>query len=124
MLKYIGCFVIISAMAFLGKCIGASVGKRIDTVKFNLDKLKKSASDYEVFGMNINCETLKCENLRQEDIEFFDKACQIKDIAQLNDLILKTEEHYCLVKEKNEWIRKNSIILSVLTGIAIITLLY
>ncbi len=124
MLRYLGCLIIIAAMALIGKYISISVGKRIDGVKFNLDKLKKSASDHEFFGMNINCAPDKCEHLRPEDIELFDQVYKIKNIDELNELIMKSEEHFRSVKEKNEWLRKNSVILSVLLGIAIITLLY
>ena len=124
MLKYLGCLIIITAMAVIGKFISHSVRNRIDEVKINLDKLKKSASDYEFFGMNINCKFEKYEHMRQDDIKFFDEARKINDIDELKELIEKTEEHYSMLKEKNEWLGKNSVVLSILIGIAIITLLY
>ncbi len=124
MFRYLGCFIIITSMALIGKFISLSVGNRIDEVKNNLDRLKKSASDYEVFGMNINCTLEKCEHLRQADRKLFDNACQINDIDELKELIEKTEEHYSMLKEKNEWLTQNSVVLSILIGFAIITLLY
>ncbi len=124
MLKYIGCLIIITAMAVIGKIISNSVGNRIEELKYNLDKLKKCVSDYEVFGMNINCTPEKYKYLNREDIKLFDSAHQIRDIDTLNELISKTQEHYSSVKEKNQWLQKNGVALCILTGIAIITLLY
>ena len=124
MLRYLGCLIIIISSAFTGRYISRNVAGRIEALKYNLEKMRKCASDYQVFGINMNFDLQESEYFVSADREFLNQVNGISNIEQLNDFISDMEKYYLTVKEKNEGIRKNSVIICILTGIAIVTLIY